>query len=123
MANPITVYDQRHEGHIVTIFLDFTSGGATTAVELTITAGYPNLDLSKAHPIISGALIETEGDVISNSLAMLPAAEVGRSDATAPDTAGEYQITSANTFKYCNGAGNANGIIALTYWAAGNKNV
>ncbi|KKL55371.1 hypothetical protein LCGC14_2256100 [marine sediment metagenome] len=123
MADPITVYDQRHEGHIITIFLDFTSGGATTAVELTITAGYPNFDLSKAHPIISGCIFELEGDIIVNSFAMLPAAEVGRSDATAPDTVGEYQITAANTFKYCNGAGDANGIIAICYWAAGNKNV
>ena len=123
MADPITVYDQRHEGHLVVIFLDFTSGGSTTAVELTITAGYPNFDLSKAHPIISGAMFEFEGDVIVNSLALLPSAEVSRSDATAPDSAGEYQITAANTFKYCNGVGDADGVIALCYWAAGNKNV
>lgn len=123
MANPITVYDQDHAGHIITIPLSFTSAGATTAVEITITAGYPHMDLSKAHPIISGCLIETEGDVISNSLAMLPSAEIARSDTSAPDTAGEWQITASNKFKYCNGAGDANGIILLTYWAAGNKAV
>lgn len=121
MVDPITVYDQDHAGHIITIFLAWTSGGATTAVESTITAGYPYFDLSKAHPVISGALIETEGDVISNSLALLPSAEIARSDASAPDTAGEWQITGANTIKYCNGAGNADGILCLTYWAAGNQ--
>ncbi len=123
MVAPITVYDQNHAGHIITIFLDFTSGGGTTAVELTITAGYPNFDLSKAHPIISGVLFETEDDNLSGSIALLPSAEVGRSDATAPDTAGEYQITAANTVKVCNGAADKNGVVALCYHAAGNKQV
>lgn len=121
MADPISVYDQNHAGHIITIPLAFTSAGATTAVELTITAGYPHFDLTKAHPIISGVLIETQGDAVSGSKALLPSAEIARSDANAPDTDGEYQITASNTFKYCNGAGNADGTILLTYWAAGNK--
>jgi len=121
MADPITVYDQDHAGHIITIPLAFTSAGGTTAVELTITAGYPHFDLSKAHPIISGILIETEGDAVGGSTPLLPSAEIARSDTSAPDTAGEYQITAANKVKVCNGAGDANGCVLLTYWAAGNK--
>lgn len=123
MADPITVYDQDHAGHIITIPLAFSSGGATTAVELTITAGYPHMDLTKAHPVISGLLYETEDDNASGSVALLPSAEIARSDTSAPDTAGEYQITGANTIKVCNGAGNKDGIVLLTYWAAGNKAV
>lgn len=119
MADPITVYDQRHEGHIITVFIAFTGGAA--AVEVTITAGYPYLDLSKAHPVISAWQFASELDTISNSTVFLPAGEIARSDASAPDTAGEYQITAANKIKFM--GTNKDGTIAITYWAAGNKNL
>lgn len=120
MADPITVYDHRHEGHIVTIFMDFTSGGAT-ATTVTITAGYPNFDLSKAHPIISMMQYGSEGDLITNTTVFLPSGEIARSDATAPDSAGEYQITGAAEVKVL--GTDKDGNLAICYWAAGNKSV
>lgn len=118
MADPITVYDYDYQGHIITIFISFTSGGAT-ATTVTIPAGYPALDLSKAHPVISAVQFATEGDTVSNSTAFLPSAEIARSDTSAPDTAGEYQIASSTTIKFL--GTDKDGVIGLCYWAAGNK--
>lgn len=120
MADPITVYDYRCEGHIITIVITFTSGGAT-ATTVTIPAGYPVIDLSKAHPIISGLLLETEGDAVSGSISLLPSAEIARSNTNAPDTAGEWQIASSSTVKVI--GNDKDGLLFLTYWAAGNKNL
>lgn len=120
MADPITVYDQRHDGHIITIFITYTSAGAG-ATEVTITAGYPYFDLSKAHPIISMWQFAFELDAISDSTVFKPAGEIARSDVTAPDTAGEYQITAANKVKVL--GTDKDGLIAISYWAAGNKNL
>jgi hypothetical protein len=118
MADPITVYDQNHQGHIITIFVAFTSGGAA-ATEVTITAGYPHFDLSKAHPIICMWQWASELDTVSNSTIFKPSGEIARSDANAPDTAGEYQITAANKVKVL--GTDKDGTLMITYWAAGNK--
>ena len=120
MADPITVYDQRHEGHIITIFITFTSGGAA-ATEVTLTAGYPYFDLSKAHPIISMWQFAFETDDISNSTVFKPAGVIARSDANPPDTAGEYQITAANKVKVW--GTDKDVALAICYWAAGNAHI
>lgn len=119
MADPITIYDQNHKGHIITIFLAYTSAGAT-ATTITILAGYPRIDLSKAHPIISAWQFATEGDTISNSTVFKPAGECIRDVAAdPPDTAGEYQIMNSNQVKFL--GTDKDGTIAICYWAAGNK--
>ncbi len=117
MADPITVYDHNHQGHIVTIFGALT--GAAGVATITIADGYPAMDLSKAHPVISGCCFATEGDTITNCEALLPAAEIARSSGDAPDTVGEWQIKSSTTIEVKEN--NKDGNYGLCYWAAGNK--
>ena len=45
---PITVYDRSEcAGHIITVFVDFTSTGVSREETITLTAGLPFFDLTK----------------------------------------------------------------------------
>lgn len=119
VATPITVYEHGDcAGHIITVFQDFTATGVG-ANTVTLNAGYPFFDLTKNHPILSLTWICTEGDDISQSeTAMDITSEVARG--TAADSDGEFDIEGANSFKVYS-TNNKNGILMITYWAAGCK--
>jgi len=113
----ITQTPEDMDGHVVTIFLDHTSAGAT-AETVTIPSGNPYLDLNKAHPITSGAFISVETDV-TNSFAITPASECAR--AATPDTAdADFSIATKSTVKIFESS-DKNGIYALTYFGRGIK--
>jgi hypothetical protein len=111
----ITVYGHEAQGHIITIMFDQGTTGATLET-MTIPAGNPQMDLSKAHPIISGWFLCTGGDLSGSSAIMTPAAETPRG--SVPDALGEWCITSATTFDFYNEVAQV-GIQFVTYWAAG----
>jgi len=111
----ITVYGQEAVGHIITIMFHHTSTGATNET-FVIPAGYPAMDLNKAHPIISGMHFVTEDDECKSTLAMTPALECSRGQV--PDGAGEWNITGALTFSMHTNI-DKDGIVFVTYWAAG----
>jgi len=121
-ATPITVYDREEcAGHIVTIWQVATSTGATKAETITLNAGYPSIDLSKAHPIISILWYNMEGDDCSATEAESNADdEVARG--TAPTASGDFDIEGYMSFKLYL-TGDVNGIVMVTYWAAGTKQV
>jgi len=111
----ITVYGHEADGHIVTIMFHHASGGAVNET-MTIPAGYPAMDLNKAHPIISGLHLIVENVEVKSTVAMTPALECSRGQV--PDGAGEWNITGAMTFNFFSGI-DKNAIHFLTYWAAG----
>ena len=111
----ITVYGHEAEGHIITLAITQASTGVTVETT-TIPAGSPAMDLTKAHPIISGCFYCTETDQAKDSVVMTPALECQRGGT--PDAAGEWAIASATTFTFYTGIAKA-GIQFVTYWAAG----
>ena len=123
MTTPITVYDREEcAGHIITVFQKFSTTGATKAETVTLNAGYPSLDLSKAHPIISIMYLSIANDTVftDTSEGTDMTNEVKRG--TAPDGQYEFDIEGYNSFKYYT-IGNADGLMMITYWAAGVKQV
>ena len=118
MSSPMSVYGHDAHGHCITIFIAVTSGGAASQT-ITIPAGSPAMDLSKAHPVISGAYFAMEGDTVVNCVELLPAGECVRGET--PDTLGEYAIATATTIAVM--TPDLDGFLALSYWAAGAKQV
>lgn len=120
-VSPLTpTQTQEWAGHPITVFLEFTSTGATKAETVTMHADYPQLDLTKSHPIIALKYISIEGSntIHQSETAMNITDEVAR--ATAADSDGEFDIESATSFKIYTTNDN-NGIILVSYWAAGIK--
>jgi hypothetical protein len=119
-ATPITVYDRSEcAGHIVTVVQDKTSGGAGAADTVTLDAGYPSIDLTKAHPILNVLWLDVESDDISANDAEGNANdEVARG--TAPTAAGDFDIEGYMSFKLYH-TNDENGHVIVTYWAAGSK--
>lgn len=121
-ATPITVYDREEcAGHVVTVFLAVSTGGGGTAVTCTLDAGLPSIDLSKAHPILCVLWIdESTDDMSANDAEGNANDEVARG--TAPTVAGDFDIEGYMSFKLFQTT-NADGIVMVTYWAAGCKQV
>lgn len=119
-ATPIIVYDREEcAGHVVTIFLAVSTGGGGTAVTVTLDAGYPSIDLSKAHPIINILWVDISTDDMSaNDPEGNCDDEVARG--TAPTAAGDFDIEGYMSLKIYQTT-NADGTLILTYWAAGTK--
>lgn len=117
---PISVYDRSEcAGHIITVFIDFTSTGGAKAETITITAGLPALDLSKAHPIICMAYIATENDTMFTDIedcSDFTDSEMARG--VAPAATGEFSIASSTTIEFWTD-NDVDGTVVLTYWAAG----
>lgn len=116
---PITIYNRECAGHIITVFIDYTSTAPTVAELVTLTAGLPFFDLSKNHPIICVAFIATENDLVVTDIedcSDLSDSDMGRDEA--PAAVGEFRVVSANTFEFYT-VGDDNGTFILTYWAAG----
>ena len=122
VATPITVYDREEcVGHVVTIFQAVSATGATKAETITLNAGYPAIDLSKAHPIISLIWWNLEGDDCSATEAESNADdEVARG--TAPTASGDFDIEGYMSLKLYLTT-DVNGVIIMTYWAGGTKQV
>lgn len=118
MVAPITNNPDDCSGHIISLAIAHTSTG--TANSITIPDGLPMIDLKHAHPVLSAAYIATEADLdISDSSAgYTPANEMAR--ATAPDSAGEWEVNSSSIVKLL--TADKNGFAMLTYYAAGSKN-
>lgn len=121
-ATPITVYDREEcAGHIVTIFQNVNSTAGGAAETVTLNAGYPSIDLTKAHPILSVVWLETETDDGSATTAeSSPDDEIARG--TAPTVAGDFDIEGYMSFKVLI-TGDKNGVVMVTYWAAGSKQI
>lgn len=111
----MTVYGHEAAGHIITLAIAQTSTGLTLETN-TIPDGSPAMDLTKAHPIISGWFLCTEDDVPKSSVTMTPANECAR--AAVVDTKGEWAIQTATTFTFYTEI-DKDGIQFVTYWAAG----
>ncbi|KKL55370.1 hypothetical protein LCGC14_2256090 [marine sediment metagenome] len=122
VATPITVYDREEcAGHIVTIFQLVNSTGATKAETITLNAGYPSIDLSKAHPILCVFWYNIEGSDSSATEEESNANdEVARG--TAPTASGDFDIEGYMSLKLYL-TGNVNGLVMISYWAAGSKQV
>ncbi|KKM03920.1 hypothetical protein LCGC14_1769570 [marine sediment metagenome] len=120
VATPITVYDREEcAGHIVTIWQLVSSTGATKAETITLNAGYPAIDLSKAHPVLCVFWYNVEGSDASATEAEGNADdEVARG--TAPTSSGDFDIEGYMSLKLYL-TGNINGLVMITYWAAGSK--
>lgn len=117
MAAPITNNPDNCSGHIVTVVIDYTSGGVANTV--TIPAGLPRLDLAKAHPLFGGASVLTAANTdASECSANYASKEMKRG--TAADSANEFSIMTGNTVSYY--TTHVNGKIMVTYFAAGSKN-
>ena len=99
---PITVYDRSEcAGHIITVFVDFTSTGVSREETITLTAGLPFFDLTKNHPIICVAFLATENDQLTTDIedcSDLTDSDMGR--AVAATATGEYRVKTANTFGF-----------------------
>jgi len=120
---PITVYDRDCAGHIVTVFVVFASTGVSREETVTLTAGLPNFDLTKNHPIISVAFFATENDALTTDIedcSDLTDSDMGRGQAAT--ATGEFRVKTVNTFGFWTD-GDDNGIFVITYWAAGTKAV
>ncbi len=121
---PITVYDRTEcAGHIITVFIDFAATGGAKAETITLTAGLPYFDLSKAHPILCIAFIATANDTVFTDIedcSDMTDSEVIRG--TAPDSTGEFSIASASTVQFWLD-NNVDGTVIITYWAAGSQAV
>jgi hypothetical protein len=120
---PITVYNRECAGHIITVFIDFSATGGAKAETVTITAGLPNFDLTKNHPIISVAYFATENNTIFSDIE--DASDLSDSDnglGGTVDSTGEFAVQSENTFTFWMD-NDVNGTFVLTYWAAGSKSV
>jgi len=119
-ATAITVYDRSEcAGHIVTVFQIATSTGGARAETITLDAGYPSIDLSKAHPILNILWFNTEGDDATATEAESDVNdEVARG--TAPTASGDFDIEGYMSFKLYL-TGDVDGWIMVTYWAAGCK--
>lgn len=119
-ATAITVYDRSEcAGHIVTVFQKVDSTGGTKAETITLNAGYPSIDLSKAHPILNIFWYNIEGDDSSATEAESNVDdEVARG--TAPTASGDFDIEGYMSFKLYL-TGDVNGLVMITYWAAGCK--
>ena len=111
----MTVYGHEAYGHVITLAIAQATTGVTLETT-TIPAGSPAMDLSKAHPIISGYFFCTGGDLPANSVTMTPANECAR--AAVVDTKGEWAIQTATTFTFYTEVAQV-GIQFVTYWAAG----
>ena len=116
---PITVYNRECAGHIITVFIDFTSTGATRAELITLTAGLPYFDLTKNHPIMCVSYISTQNDTVFTDIedcSDLSDSDMGRGQA--PTAIGEFRVVSVNTFEFWT-VKDIDGTLILTYWAAG----
>ena len=115
MATAMTVYDQDVlKGHNIVIAISFTSGA--TANTLTIPAGHPDLDLSHAHPLISGLSLLNEANTdASDSSAQTCANEMKRG--TVADSAGEMAIITASTASFY--TTDRDGVQLVSYRAGG----
>ncbi|KKN90777.1 hypothetical protein LCGC14_0223600 [marine sediment metagenome] len=122
VATPITVYDREEcAGHIVTIFQLVSSTGATKAETITLNAGYPAIDLTKAHPILSILWYNIEASDSSATEEESNADdEIARG--TAPTASGDFDIEGYMSFKLYLTA-DVNGLVMVSYWAAGSKQV
>lgn len=109
--------DEGFAGKIVTVFIDHTSAGATTET-ISLPTGAPKFDMSQPHPVISGAYLSTEGDDITETVILLPENEGIRGFAVAEAVNGKWDIVDLDTIAFYLTA-NVNGVMALTYWAAG----
>ena len=120
-ATPITVYDGASDcaGHIVTVFQAATSTGGTKAETITLNAGYPSIDLSKAHPVLNVLWVNTEGNDWSTTEAESNCDdEVARG--TAPTASGDFDIEGYMSLKLYLTT-DKDGFVMITYWAAGGK--
>ncbi len=111
----ITVYGHEAVGHIITLMIQQTSAGATLET-FTIPAGSPAMDLSKAHPIVSGWFCSLETDTAKDSVVMLPSKECQRGSVV--DAKPEWAIQTSTTLTFYNEI-DKDGILFITYWAAG----
>lgn len=120
-VSPITPQTYDWRGKTVTIFIDFTSTGATKAETVTITDAYPILDLNMAHPIISMKYFSTEGSTVIHQSETAYNLENEMARGTAPDSAGEFDIEGAASLKIYT-TYDHNGTLCISYFAAGNQN-
>jgi len=118
MAAPITAVPDDMTGHIITIAAYQAAIGA--ADTFTIPDGLPHIDLNKAHPLVSMAIIqlEADGDCKTSLAGFHPAVEMAR--AAAATGTGEHAVGTSTTVLLYNDA-NKNAYYFLTYHAAGSK--
>ncbi len=117
MATAMTVHDHDElKGHNICIAISYTSGAAANT--LTIPAGDPVLDLSIAHPLISGLSLLNEANTdASDSSSQDCTKEMKRG--TVADSAGEMAIITSSTVSFY--TTDKDGIQLVSYRAGGAK--
>jgi len=116
---PITVYNRECAGHIITTFQLFTSTGVSREETITLTAGLPNFDLTKNHPIICVTFVSIANDTIFTDIedcSDMTDSDMGRGQAAT--ATGEFRVKTANTFGFWTDS-HEDGFVIITYWAAG----
>ncbi len=102
---------------IVTAFGTYTSAGATTAITITIDNAYPPIDRGIQSPVLGILMIADESSVAVGDIQVFDiTGQVDRS--SAPDSAGEFQITGDRTVKVYN-TPDKDGKYIITYVAKG----
>ena len=94
----------------ITAYFELASDGASPST-LTLDSDYPPIDLSIQSPVLGIFLINDETAVaIADPEHFIPAGQMARG--TAPDSAGEFQLTGARTINvFHTGDKNSKGMI------------
>lgn len=119
MAAPITPNIEYGliDGQVTTAYVAHTSTTGAGVETINLSSYYPFIDTRIGHPVLSMAFISNETDCTGTEN-LLPSKEMERG--TAPDSAGEWQITDYNTVTYYSSV-DQNGFLFITYIAFGGQ--
>lgn len=102
------------KGKVVTIFADFTSGGAAQVDDIDLPTDAPKIDLTVENPVLNVVIVTltTPTNTINSPLAL----QVTRG--TNGDSNGEWDVSDADSITVYHTA-DESGVAAVTYIAAG----
>lgn len=102
------------KGKVVSIFADFTSGGASQVDDITLPTYAPKIDLTIENPVLNVVLIDTAD--VANSINSSLSTQTKRAEDG--DTDGEWDVSDYETISLYHDA-DESGHVMVTYIAAG----
>lgn len=118
MTAPTTPKVADVDGKVVTVWCSLTSTGAAGVETINLPTYAPKIDIRIGHPIL-GMMFITDETNVTGTEQFLAANEMARG--SAPDSAGEWQITDVDTVTVLQAA-DQNGFLGITYIAYGGQN-
>lgn len=113
LGTSVRMPSEKQLAKAITVGITYTSGGATTAVTITLDSDYPPIDRTIQSPILGIFLIADETAVAVDDIQMsIPSNQVARGSAA--DSGNEFAITGARTISVYN-TPDKNGIGWMTY--------